>query len=236
MPRSGTTLVETIIASHPDVHGAGELRDLLKLVIEPSEGCRGEGYPHSLRGLSADGFTRLGERYVTGLRQRSAEALRITDKMPTNFLFLGLIHLMLPQARIIHVRRNAADICLSNFTKLFSNSQYHSYDLREMGRYYAGYARLMEHWRAVLPPGAFLEIQYEDLVADKETQVRCLIDYCGLPWNDACLDPHKNARTIRTASITQVRQPVYTSSVERWRGYQKHLKPLFEALGEHSPL
>ena len=104
-----------------------------------------------------------------------------------------------------------------------------------MGRYYAGYARLMEHWRALLPPHAFLDIQYEELVADKEAQTRRLLDYCGLAWNDACLEPHKNPRAIRTASITQVRQPVYTSSVERWRGYEKHLQPLFEALGKHAP-
>lgn len=236
MPRSGTTLVETIIASHPGVHGAGELRDLLKLAAQPSHDYQGVGYPVSLRDLTPEDFARLGERYVAGLRQRSATARHITDKMPTNFLFVGLIHLMLPQAKIVHVQRNAADVCLSNFSKLFSNSQYHTYDLREMGRYYAGYARLMAHWRTVLPPGAFLDIQYEELVADKEAQTRRLIDYCGLDWNDACLEPHKNERSIRTASITQVRQPVYTSSVERWRGYERHLQPLFEALGEYSPL
>lgn len=105
-----------------------------------------------------------------------------------------------------------------------------------MGRYYVGYARLMEHWRTILPADAFLDIQYEELVADKEAQTRQLIDYCALPWNDACLEPHKNERSIRTASITQVRQPVHTTSVERWRGYEKHLQPLFEALGEYSPL
>lgn len=235
MPRSGTTLVETIIASHPDVHGAGELRDLLHLAAKPREGYQGEGYPASLRGLTPEDFTRLGERYVSRLRQRNADARRITDKMPTNFLFLGLIHLMLPQAKIVHVRRNAADVCLSTYSKLFSNSQYHTYDLREMGRYYTGYARLMDHWRAVLPPGAFLDIQYEELVADKETQTRRLLDYCGLTWSEACLDPHKNERAIRTASITQVRQPVYRTAVERWRGYEKHLHPLFEALGKHAP-
>lgn len=236
MPRSGTTLVETIIASHPDVHGAGELHDLLQLAAEPTKDYRGEGYPLSLRGLTRDDFSRLGAQYVARLRQRSAEARRITDKMPNNFLMVGLIHLMLPQAKIIHVRRNAADVCLSNFSKLFSNSLFHTYDLRERGRYYSGYARLMDHWRTVLPSGAFLEIEYEELVANKAAQTRRLIDYCGLAWNDACLEPHKNERNIRTASITQVRQPVYATSVERWRGYEKHLQPLFEALGENSPL
>ena len=235
MPRSGTTLVETIIASHPEVHGAGELGDILALAAEPTENYKGVGFPLSLRGLSPSDFTRMGARYVAGLRQRSATAAHITDKMPANFLVLGLIHLILPNAKIIHVRRNAADICLSGFSKCFSNGQTHSYDLREMGRYYVNYARLMEHWRQVLPPATFLDVQYEDLVSDKEAQTRRLIDYCGLTWNDACLEPHKAERSVKTASITQVRQPVYTSSVERWRGYEKHLMPLFEVLGEYSP-
>ena len=155
--------------------------------------------------------------------------------MPANFLAVGLIHLMLPNAKIVHIKRNAADICLSCFTKLFNHSQYHSYDLTELGRYYANYAKLMEHWRNVLPAGAFLEVQYEELVADKEAQTRRLIEYCGLEWNDACLESHKNERSIKTASVTQVRQPMYTTSVERWRPYEKHLQPLFAALGEYAP-
>ena len=235
MPRSGTTLVETIIASHPEVHGAGELRDLLMLAAEPTENCLGDGYPISLHGLDQSDFARMGARYAAGLRQRSATAAYITDKMPANFLALGLIHIILPNAKIVHVRRNAADICLSGFTKCFGNGQYHSYDLSEMGRYYLNYAKLMAHWREVLPPNAFFEVQYEELVADKETQTRRLIDYCGLVWNDACLESHKTERSVKTASITQVRQPVYTSSVERWRGYEKHLQALFDVLGECSP-
>lgn len=134
MPRSGTTLVETIIASHPDVHGAGELRDLLALANQPRENQQSPGYPLSLHGITRVDLTRMGQRYVAGLRARSATARHITDKMPANFLALGLIHLMLPNAKIIHVQRNAADICLSGFTKLFNNSLYHSYDLSEMGR------------------------------------------------------------------------------------------------------
>lgn len=235
MPRSGTTLTETIIASHPDVHGAGELRDLLALANQPKEGMASEGYPLSMHGLTQDDLTRMGARYVAGLRQRSATARHITDKMPANFLAVGLIHLMLPNAKIIHVKRNAADICLSGFTKLFNNSQYHTYDLAEMGRYYVNYAKVMEHWRSVLPEDAFLEVQYEELVTDKEAQTRRLIAFCGLKWNDACLESHKTERSVKTASITQVRQPVYTSSIERWRRYEKHLHPLFEALGEYAP-
>lgn len=235
MPRSGTTLVETIIASHPDVFGAGELRDLLAIANQPKEGVKTEGFPLSMRGLTRDDMTRMGARYVAGVRERSATARHITDKMPANFLAVGLIHLMLPNAKIIHIKRNAADVCLSGFTKLFNNSQYHTYDLTEMGRYYVNYAKLMEHWRRVLPEDAFLEVQYEELVADPEAQTRRLIEYCGLEWNDACLQSHKTERSVKTASVTQVRQPVYTTSVERWRRYEKHLQPLFEALGEYAP-
>lgn len=236
MPRSGTTLVETIIASHPDVHGAGELPDLLAIANQPIPGVSSEGFPLSMRGVTQDDLTRAGARYVAGLRERSATARHITDKMPANFLAVGLIHLMLPNAKIIHVKRNAADICLSGFTKLFNNSQHHTYDQTEMGRYYVNYAKLMEHWRNVLPEAAFHEVQYEELVTDKEAQTRRLIEYCGLEWNDACLESHKTERSIKTASVTQVRLPVYTSSVERWRPYEKHLQPLFEALGEYAPV
>lgn len=235
MPRSGTTLTETILASHPDVYGAGELNDLLAIANQPKEGVQTAGYPLSMHGVTRDDLTRAGARYVAGLRERNAKAKHITDKMPANFLAVGLIHLMLPNAKIIHVKRNAGDICLSGFTKLFNNSQYHTYDLSEMGRYYVNYAKLMEHWRAVLPPDAFLEVQYEELVADKEAQTRRLIEYCGLAWNDACLESHKTERSIKTASVTQVRQPVYTTSVERWRRYEKHLQPLFDTLGEYAP-
>ncbi len=236
MPRSGTTLTETIIASHPDVYGAGELRDLLMIANEPEENVASPGYPLSVNALTKDNLAQMGKRYISALRRHNQQARHITDKMPANFLAIGLVHLMLPNAKIIHVNRNAADTCLSGFNKLFNtNSQYHSYDLTEMGRYYVNYAKLMEHWRAVLPEDAFLEVQYEELVADKETQTRRLIEFCGLEWNDACLESHKTERSIKTASITQVRQPVYTSSVERWRHYEKHLQPLLEALGEYAP-
>jgi hypothetical protein len=135
----------------------------------------------------------------------------------------------------VHVRRNPVDTCVSCFTRLFQRHQDATYDLAELGRHYANYARLMEHWRKVLPEGSFLEVQYEDIVADMETQARRLIDWCGLEWDDACLEFHKNERSIRTASVTQVRQPIYTSSVERWRNYEQFLDPLLEALGEFRP-
>ncbi len=233
MPRSGTTLTEQIIASHPLVYGAGELPDLLALAARPREGV--DGYPLSLAGLVRADMKGLGERYVAGLRSRNGEAARITDKMPANFNCVGLIHLMLPNAKIVHVKRNPVDTCLSGFTKLFNKSQHHSYDLAEIGRYYRNYASIMEHWRKVLPEGSFYEVQYEDLVADHENQTRALIEYCGLDWNDACLDFHKTERNIRTASVTQVRQPIYTSSVDRWRKYEAHLGPLLDVLADLVP-
>jgi len=234
MPRSGTTLTEQIIASHPDVHGAGELSDLLQLADHVNK-HNTTGYPGSLTGLSQDDFNMLGEQYVKGLQERAPHAKHITDKMPANFICIGLIHLMLPNAKIIHVKRNPVDTCLSGFTRLFSKGQFHSYDLTEMGHFYRDYHDLMAHWKDVLPEGSFYEVQYEDLVADTENQAKALIDYCGLEWNPACLDFHKTKRNIRTASITQVRQPIYKTSVERWRSYEEHLKPLFDALGNLAP-
>lgn len=232
MPRSGTTLVEQIIASHPAVHGAGELPDLTAILRREVAGAT---FPDNLHSLDQARLSAWGADYVAGLQRRAPAAQRITDKMPANFLALGLIHLMLPKAKIIHVRRNPADTCLSCFTTLFNHGQQHTYDLAELGRYYADYERLMAHWRRVLPEGAFFEVRYEDIVADQESQARRLIEYCGLAWDDACRDFHRNTRAVHTASMTQVRQPIYTSSVERWRPYEKFLGPLFDALGDLAP-
>ncbi|MFT6914985.1 MAG: tetratricopeptide (TPR) repeat protein [Motiliproteus sp.] len=234
MPRSGTTLTEQILASHPDVQGAGELPDLLQLANQPND-WETSGYPEVLTGFSHTQFKTLGEKYVKGLLQRHPDAIHITDKMPANFNALGLIHLLLPHAKIVHVKRSPIDTCLSGFSKLFNKSQYQSYDLAEIGRYYRNYHALMAHWHAVLPEGSFYDIQYEDLVADTENQARALLEYCGLEWNEACLDFHNTKRNIRTASITQVRQPIYKTSVERWRSYEAHLGPLFDALGDLAP-
>jgi len=234
MPRSGTTLTEQIIASHPDVYGAGELPDLLAIAQHGIAGTEAT-FPDNLHTLDQKQLALWGAEYVAGLQQRASDARHITDKMPVNFLAIGLIHLMLPNAKIIHVNRNPVDTCLSCFTRLFNRKQQPTYDLAELGRYYAGYARLMDHWRSVLPAGAFLDMNYEDIVADQATQSRRLIEYCGLEWNDVCLDFHKNKRAIRTASVTQVRQPIYQSSVERWRHYEKFLGPLLDALGDLAP-
>ena len=236
MPRSGTTLTEQIIASHPDVYGAGELHDLLRIAERNISGSNMPVcFPDNLRALDQKTLTTWGAEYVAGLKQRAPTAQRITDKMPANYFAVGLIHLMLPNAKIIHVNRNPVDTCLSCYTRLFLRKQEHTYDLAELGQYYVHYARLMDHWRTVLPVGAFLDVQYEDIVADQEAQARKLIAYCGLEWNDACLDFHTTKRSIRTASVTQVRQPIYATSVERWRHYEKFLGPLLDALGDLVP-
>jgi tetratricopeptide (TPR) repeat protein len=233
MPRSGTTLVEQILASHPDVGGAGELYDLSRIVTErvPARGHRGR-FPQWVPELSDADLARLGGEYVEALRRWHPDAPFVTDKMPANFRFVGLIRLILPNAKIIHTRRHPADTCLSCFTKLFVEGQEFSFDLRELGRYYRAYEELMAHWRGVLDPGDMLEVAYERLVDDTETQARRLLKYCGLPWDEACLRFHETERMVATASSSQVRRPVYTSSVQRWRRFADHLDPLFQAMAQ----
>lgn len=225
MPRSGTTLIEQILASHPAVCGAGELTTLQALTQQ------GGGYPGIAQQLTAENEVTLGERYLDVTRPLAGNHRRLVDKMPSNFLFAGLIHRILPDARIVHVRRDPVDTCLSCYTKLFTREQLFSYDQTELARFYLGYERLMAHWREVLPADRFLEVRYEDVVADIEPEARRLIDFCGLDWSPACLDFHATARTIRTASLNQVRRPLYSSSIGRWRAYAYHLGPLLEGLG-----
>jgi tetratricopeptide (TPR) repeat protein len=234
MPRSGTTLVEQILASHPAVFGGGELNDFGRLVNQ-LPGAVGESrfrYPEDVTFLSAAAMETLGEAYAAAQRARAGRAKRATDKMPANFLFLGLIHMALPNARIVHVMRDPRDTCLSCYSKLFSMEQGFSYDLEELGRYYRKYAELMAHWRSVLPPGVMLDIRYEDVVGDLEGSARALVDHCGLAWDSACLRFHETARPIRTASASQVHKPIYQSARGRWRRYERHLSPLSAALGD----
>ncbi|MEZ0224836.1 MAG: sulfotransferase [Alphaproteobacteria bacterium] len=231
MPRSGTTLTEQIIASHPDVHGAGEIFDLLDIAgsrPKPNE----TPFPENMLSASPKQLEDMGRRYATGLQARNPKAKKITDKMPINFLHIGLIHLILPEAKIVHVSRHPLDTCISCFTRLFAHNQDCTYDLKELGRFYRSYSDTIKHWRKVLPKNAFYDVRYEDLVEDTETQSRKLIEYCGLDWNDACMEPHKHERSIKTASVTQVRQPVYKTSVARWKKYEKFLGPLIEGLGD----
>ena len=230
MPRSGTTLTEQIIASHPMVYGAGELHDLFEIIQEPFADGTSIPYPDNISKVSRDMVALWGGEYIRRLKMRNDNAARITDKMPANYMALGLIPLMLPNAKIIHVIRNPIDTCLSCFTHLFNRHQDPTYDLVELGRHYMNYVNVTNHWRSILPTGSFLEVRYEDIISDIDAQARRLIDYVDLPWDDSCLDFYKAERKVRTASVTQVRQPIYQTSVDRWRSYEKYLGPLLEQL------
>ena len=225
MPRSGTTLVEQILASHPDVFGAGELAALQMAVNAAGL------YPAAVPTFGAEDEVALGRQYLEAVQPLATHHRRVVDKMPSNFLFAGLIHRILPDARIIHVRRDPVDTCLSCYTKLFTREQQFAYNLTELGRFYRGYDRLMHHWCTVLPGDRFIEVRYEDIVGDIEAQARRMLAFCGLAWDPACLDFHQTARIIRTASLNQVRQPLHADSIGRWRPYAQHLSPLLDALG-----
>ena len=222
MPRSGTTLIEQIVASHPRVFGAGELPNFGN-AVEDILGSR------PLPG-AGNHFRQLGARYVAEISPLAPTATRIVNKTPSNFNFVGFIHLALPNARIIHAVRHPADTCVSCFSKLFAAGQHYTYDLTELGRYYRNYQALMEHWRHVLPPGRILDVHYEDVVADLEGQSRRIIAHCGLEWNARCLAFHETERPVRTASAAQVRQPIYSSAIGRWRAYEPFLQPLLTEL------
>lgn len=232
MPRSGTTLVEQILASHPEVHGAGELWDLHHIAagVALLSGGNG-GYPEGVPHLRRADFARLGDGYAHKLHTLGGSAPHVTDKAPMNFCHLGFLRLIAPGARVIHCIRDPVDTCLSCFSLDFGfTSVPCSYDLTELGRYYSGYRALMGHWRDTLPADWVLDVRYENVVADLETQARRLIAHCGLPWNDACLQFHQTNRVVHTSSFAQVRRPVYSSSIERWRRYESHLGPLLAAL------
>jgi hypothetical protein len=189
-------------------------------------------YPEAVRSMTDEAFRRMGAEYVAALRTLSPSTARIVDKTPSNFLYLGLIHLILPNARIIHVQRDPVDTCLSCFSKLFWGEQPFSYDLAELGRYYRSYQRLMAHWRAILPADVMLEVKYEAMVQDFETQARRIVAHCGLQWDSACLQFYKTSRPVQTASMVQVRQPIYHTSVGRWRPDAALLRPLMEGLAD----
>ena len=232
MPRSGTSLVEQIIASHPQVFGAGELAEIDYLSNQLSASSPdGAPYPRCLIGTPGEGMDRVADAYLDKLDELAGDGqiIRVTDKMPQNFVHLGLIQQLFPGARIVHIMRNPVDTCLSCYFTNFAGNLPYSYDLVKLGRFYNQYLRLMAHWRQVirLP---MLEIQYEDLVNDPETLSRRLIEFCGLPWDDACLNFHQSKRVVLTASHDQVRRPIYKGSIERWRAYEAQLAPLLEIL------
>ncbi|MEH6725975.1 MAG: sulfotransferase [Hyphomicrobiales bacterium] len=231
MPRSGTTLAEQILSSHPSVFGAGELTGMGNAISYIAQKADDGRFPEDVCLLEDSEFAKLGSEYLTVLQKFAPEdAPRVIDKMPNNFLTAGLIHLILPNAKIVHMRRDLRDVAVSNFTTMFNTGMEHTYNLAELGRYLRGYWNHMEHWRNVLPQDAMLEIQYEDLIQDLETYAKSLVAYCGLPWDEACLSFYESTRSVRTASVTQVRQPIYTSSVGRWKVYEKHLGPLLSEL------
>ncbi|MEL0108078.1 MAG: tetratricopeptide repeat protein [Rhodospirillaceae bacterium] len=225
MPRSGTTLVEQILAAHSQVHGAGELKEFDQAL----NGFRVNQNIWDSTTRESQDLASRGQNYVNAVQKLDPAAQRITDKMPFNFMNIGLIHLALPNATIIHCKRDPIDTCLSNFFTYFAEPIDWSYNLEEIGRFYSAYAHMMEQWHRMLP-GKIIDVQYEDIVANLYGQAHRLIEQCGLPWEEACLSFQKAKRTVRTASSGQVRKPIYTSSVQRWRRYEAHLGPLLEAL------
>jgi tetratricopeptide (TPR) repeat protein len=231
LPRSGSTLVEQILASHPDVEGTMELPNLATIVRELDRvaGAR-DRYPESVARMSAEQLRALGARYIEETRDLRADRARFIDKLPNNFSHVGLLHLILPSATVIDVRRHPMDACFSTFKQYFAQGQSFSYDLEDLGRYYRTYLELMDHWQVVLP-GKVLSIQYETLVRDAESQIRRLLEHCGLPFAPACLRFHETERSVRTASSEQVRQPIYASSIGHWRHYEAQLAPLKWSLG-----
>ena len=229
MPRSGTTLVEQILASHPQVAGLGELPHIAEVAngVSKWSGVAGK-YPAALTELGGFHWAGAANLYMERLNWTGSESY-ISDKMPSIFLYMGFISLLFPNARIVHCRRNALDTCLSCFTNYFAEGQQWSYDLREIGQYYGLYLDLMAHWRRVLPLPIH-EIQYESVVSDLEGEARKLLKFCGLEWHPDCLNFHQSKRPVFTASSAQVRQPLYSSSVGRWRRYEQQLQPLIDNL------
>lgn len=225
MPRSGSTLIEQILASHSDIHAGGELpilTDIIKTKIKH--------FPQDIKTLSDEELKAVGDEYLDHIKGLNPNAKRIIDKMPANYHFAGLIAKILPGAHIINSNRDPMDSCLSNYTRLFLQTIPYTYDLGELGRYYSRYQDLMSHWHQVLPKDILIDIGYEDVVSDLEKEARKIIDFVGLDWEDACLEFYKNKGRVETASAAQVRKPIYKTSIERWRPYKKHLGPLIEAL------
>ena len=238
MPRTGTTLTEQILASHPDVYTVGEpvfmymtFLELFKLlgIANPDELAR-----LSEPRLQQDEIQHLVAHYLTQISHKSPDSKRIIDKMPDNFKYLGLVATLFPRAKIIHCQRNPLDTCVSIYFQQFEALHPYAYDLRELGLYYRDYLRLMAHWQQLFGD-QILNVRYEDLVQDQEETSRKLIEYVGLPWDDRCMQFYTGGRAVKTASIWQVRQKVYTDSVGRWKNYQPWLDPLIEALGDCVP-
>ena len=237
LPRSGSTLLEQILASHSKVEGTMELADIPRLVLElqgrepESENPR---YPGVLQDLKPEEFLKLGRKYMDDTRGYRTDKPYFVDKMPNNFRHLGLIHLILPNAKIIDARRNAMACCFSNFKQLFASGQEFTYGLEDIGRYYRTYVELMAHWDEVMP-GTVLRVEHEDVVEDLEANVRRILDFCGLEFETRCVEFYKTERSIRTASSEQVRQPIFKEGLDQWRHFEPWLGPLEAALGSIVP-
>jgi len=231
MPRSGSTLLEQILASHSQVEGTGELPYIV--MMSDALGGRnaaGKKYPEVLADMNADQIASLGKSYLYHSKTNRPENLPcFTDKMPANFAHIGLIHIALPHAKIIDARRHPLDTCVANYRQLYAQGKNQSYDLNEFAEYFMDYVRVMNRWDEVLP-GRVLKVQYEDVVADLEGQTRRMLEYCELPWQDECLSFHQNSRPVNTASADQVRQPIYSDSVAYWKNYESHLADIKEIL------
>lgn len=231
MPRSGSTLVEQILSSHPDVYGAGEVKYLSRALGQLRDRFPSlPKFPQMMNKITQAQLEIVGKNYLAALTKDAGEAKRITDKLLTNYFFVGLIHLLYPKAKFIHTARDPIDTCLSGFTKLFKDDMPHSYDLGELGRYYGKYRELMAYWEEVLPKGTIKTVVYEDVVANTEKEAKELIKFLGLDWNDKCLEFHKSDRPVKTASVAQVRKPIYKTAVKRWKKYGAGLKPLADAI------
>jgi tetratricopeptide (TPR) repeat protein len=235
LPRAGSTLIEQILASHSQIDGTLELPNILSLsrsLQNAARKAKADAYPANLHTLSAEDLSAYGRAYIEDTRMHRQGAAFFTDKMPNNFRHIGLISLILPNAKIIDARRDPMDCCFSGFKQLFAQGQEFTYGLSEIGHYYADYVSLMNHWQRALP-GKILHVQHEDVLDDLEGQVRRMLDYLGLPFEPACLDFHTTERAVRTASSSQVRQPLNRKGIGAWRPFEKHLEPLKIALGEH---
>ena len=230
LPRSGSTLIEQILASHSLVEGTHELSDIQRIVVE-IRGLEDNRYPAALAELAPEEFRRLGERYITDTRAYRQGKPFFIDKMPNNFCHIGLIHLMLPNAKIIDVRRDPMACCVSNLRQLFAKGQEFTYSIEDIARYYRTYLELMRHWDAVLP-GRILRVWYEDVVEDLEGNVRRILGFCGLEFEPTCVEFYKTERSVNTASSEQVRRPIFLGGLFQWRNYEPWLGPLKDKLDD----